>query len=413
MSCGNKSNLTNSADYSSYLQDEHQNKKAKLAKEEIEFWQSKLSTDSNSFIYMQQYALALISCFGVNGDAALLPIADSLLLVAAAKLKDKEPNVFFALAQNAITQHKFKEAEQYVLKAETNGANAYTTAMLKFDVAMELGSYALAKQSLKILSGDTSNFNFIIRAAKYEDYLGNSEESVSHMEKAYNKVLGNNKTSVTSWVTTNLGDMYSHKGDLDKSYNLYLKALAIDSANLYALKGIAAIASKRDNQHNEALRILSFVRNNYHMPDILLDIAEVEDRMGRSESAKALRKEFVAKVGLNPYYGNMYSKHLIDIYCEDPSKLREALVLAKKEIENRDTPETNSWLAMTLLINGEVQKAEQLYSSKVYKKTHEPEPHIIGYTIFKRSNKEIAEHCKSICLDAVFELGPERIAQLN
>ena len=44
------------------------------------------------------------------------------------------------------------------------------------------------------------------------------------------------------WTFSNLGDLNGHAGNIKTSYDYYLKTLAVDPNNSYALKGIAWIA---------------------------------------------------------------------------------------------------------------------------------------------------------------------------
>ncbi len=408
--CNSNKEIVKEKDYQAFLSDSIQTHKVQLNTAELNFWKTKLKTDTGSMVYLQQIAYALQASFACSGYAEVLPMADSLLILASSKTNHTDANIFYALAQNAISQHKFTGAQGWVFAAAEKSGNAYTNSMLGFDVAMELGEYKAAERKLALLSKDTANFDYIIRAAKFEDYKGNTKESIRLMECAYNKVKRNNKVGITSWVRTNLADMYSHNGELENAYTMYLEALKVDGTNLYALKGIAQIALKHDLQPLKAKAIFSFIQKHYAMPDVLLDLAAVELALGNKEKADALEGNFAQIVQENKSYGNMYNKYLISLFCNNLKRPKEALALAEKEIGNRKTPETYSWLALAQLKNNSKLLAQSTFEQFVMDKTAEPEPLLIGFQIYKGNNAAKTEAFRKACLESAFELGPDNMA---
>jgi hypothetical protein len=350
--------------------------------------------------------------FKLAGTVNDLHFADSLYNVVSGTVGNKESAIYMSLAQNAITQHKFKEAEEFVFVAEKIGADAGKIAMLKFDVAMELGNYAVAKQNLDKINTATKNFDYIIRNAKYQDHLGNSEASVMQMEEAYAMVKNNNKKSVVVWVTTNLADMYTHSGRVEDAYKMYLKSLAIDSANLYALKGIANISFGNDKNADEAERIYKFILSTTDAPDLNLNLAEIAEWKNDLKSKEMYIKKFVSKIENSKQYGNMYNKYLVDVFLYDNINVAKALSIAEKEMGNRRTPETYTWLALANYKANNKEEANRIIKTFVLDKTHEPLSLYAASVILNETDKAKANELKAACAESKLEIGPIKYDRL-
>jgi lipopolysaccharide biosynthesis regulator YciM len=412
ISCNKKNNIAQSKDYEVFLNKKFQIQQIEKVNQEIGFWDTKLKSDTGSYLNMMEVGLNRLNRFKLLGQVRDLHSADSLFHRSGAKINNQESSIYFALSQNAITQHQFKEAALYLQNAEKVGADAYTINLIKFDINMELGQYNEAQYHLNNISKKDKNLDYLIRKSKFEDYLGHSDKSIEYMEKAYEMVKNINKKSLSNWVVTNLADMYSHDGRLDKAYDMYIKSLRVDSANLYALKGIAAIAYAHDHNTDEAERIINFILSNTDAPDLYLTLAEINEWKGDVIKKENYINTFLTKVN-NAAYGNMYNKYLIDVYLNDKLDITKGLSIAEKEINNRSTPETYSWLALANYKANNYAKATELINTHVLNKTAEPDALYIAAMILCNSNKPLAQKLMNQCKESKFELGPVKFIKLK
>jgi hypothetical protein len=410
--CNKKNTVANSNDYEVYLNSSFLKKQLQSNEQEISFWQNKLKEDTGSFVYMMQIGQNTLAHFKLTGQVNDIYYADSLFITSAKKLKNKEASIYFALAQNAITQHKFKDAEKHILMAEKIGANDYTINLVKFDIYMELGKYADAENCLFKIKKNTLNFDYLIRKSKFEDHKGNTDLSIKNMEFAYEMAIKTNKKSTLSWVTTNLADMYSHDGRINDAYNLYLKSLQLDSANLYALKGIASICFANDKNTEEAKKIINFLLANTDAPDLYLTLYDINEYKKNNVEKNKNLQTFLTKVN-NGNYGNMYNKYLINIYTNEQEDKNKALAIAENEMKNRTTPETYTWLAYANYKANNIAKANELLNSYVLNKTSEPHSLFSAAVILKDSNKKLSNELVKRCKESEFELGPIIYEQLK
>lgn len=412
VSCNTKKNIANVKDYGAFINPVFQQAQLQKNEFEIQFWNNKLQQDTGSYADMVEVGFNTLAHFKLTGHVNDLAFADSLFYRSLSKLNNKEASIYLALTQNAITQHKFKEAEKFIYTAEKIGADAGTINLLKFDVSMELGNYLAAELCLKKVSNKENNFDYLIRLAKFEDHEGKATASIKTMEKAYGLLKYSNKKSTQIWVTTNLADMYSHSGRIQDAYNMYVKSLQLDSANVYALKGIANICFANDKNVEEAERIFKFILSTTDAPDLNLNLAEISEWKGDTQAKNEYLHTFLAKIENNKRYGNMYNKYLVDVYLNDKLDIAKGLSIAENEMNNRRTPETYSWLALANYKANNISLATEIINKNVLNKTFEPHALYAASVVLSKTNKALSEKLKVECKESKFELGPIKYDRL-
>src|SRR5690606_18953473 len=125
-----------------------------------------------------------------------------------------------------------------------------------------------------------SDFDYLIRLAKWSDHQGNLDAAIIYLEKAKTTAESSNMKGIKQWAYTNLADFYGHAGRIHDSYNHYLKALELDPNDAYAKKGIAWIVYSYEKNPDEALRILNSVMKDYLAPDYYLLKSQIYEFKG-------------------------------------------------------------------------------------------------------------------------------------
>lgn len=388
-------------DYNQYLEVEAKETTSKY----FELWNSKIRPDS-----MQLTSFGIVGgeynrYFQQTGDIAFLKKAEKSLEKAVEIAAIGKTSYYRALARNYISQHRFREALQLANDAAKIGGGKAETESLLFDVHMELGNYELAEQYLDSIK-NMSNFGYMIRLAKWNDYKGNLDTTIKFMEKAKAKAELFKNKELMLWSYTNLADYYGHAGRIKESYEQYLKALAIDENNAYAKRGIAWIVFSHDRNPKEALRILDLITQTSKVPDYFLLKAEIANYMGDESTQKRYLDQYFMLVK-NPDYGDMYNVYNLDLFMAETKHYEEAIVLAKKEVVNRPTPESYSWLGYSYLKNGNIKKAVEIMDKEVYGKTFEPKLLYQAAEIYKANGEQDkVNEIKEELMGALYELGP-------
>ncbi|MGB5982393.1 MAG: hypothetical protein WBG46_09625 [Nonlabens sp.] len=317
----------------------------------------------------------------------------------------KPENAKRALAQAYIKQHRFKDADS-LIKSFTLDYASRESKYVQFDIAMEVGRYEEAEKLLDELKNE-SDYNYLIRSAKWNDYIGRLDNTIIAMEKAKELAESSGRSSWKLWTYSNIADYYGHDGQIQKSYDHYLKTLELDPGNDYALKGISWVAFSHDKDPETALKIIDTLFKRHPSPDYLLSKAEIVEYLNNSEKAADLQNEFITKVDQQKY-GAMYNAYLIEELSHgNENQKKKALEIARKEIKNRATPEIYDLLGYAMLKNGMEKEALENHQNFVIGKTYEPVAQMHTAEILRVNGQdEKADELKKELLEADYELGP-------
>lgn len=334
---------------------------AKTNEGDLAFWQKRMDSLPDNYVNGPKYASALSTRFHLYGDIHDLLKADSLIKQSNLANQEKEDGLLYTLANLATLQHHFKESYEYAQKGMNAGDNKYGGKMAIFDALFELGQYDVAGGIIRTIKPDNT-YPYYFRRSKYEHYHSSLDTAIAYMENAIGKSQGNKYLEQAA--ISNTADLYIHKGELNKSYDLYKRSIAIDAADFHSIMGIGWIALVHDNNDTLARKIFEFAHKYLQSPDPLLKLMYVAQAKHDSINEKKLAETF-ANVASQPEYGQMYNKYLIEIYTGVLNNPQKAVELAKLETESRPTPQTYAWYAWTLINNNEREKAESVFSQFV------------------------------------------------
>ncbi|RAJ16852.1 tetratricopeptide repeat protein [Olleya aquimaris] len=409
-SCSEKNKtITNPEDYNQYLTLQT-NTETKNATEDYNFWNTKLELAPNQFPYLSKIADAESRLFKSTGDIEKLIDAEKTLLQLNEHTQYNSAGNLRALARNYISQHRFNEALEILKKAENNGENLKGTQKMLFDVHMELGNYQLAKNYLETVK-DFSDFGYLIRLSKWSDHKGDLASAIKYLEKATTIAESSKLEGLIEWSYTNLADFYGHDGQIENSYNHYLKALALNPDDAYAKKGIAWIVYSYEKNTTEANRILDSLTKLHNAPDYLLFKAEIAEYDNDEVSKNQYLNAYFDAID-NPNYGDMYNVYSSKILAETNSK--KAIELAQIEVDNRPTPLSYDLLAWSYFKDGNTTEALNIVENHVVGKTFEPEAQYHIAEIYKANGKqnEVTKLKKEL-QEASYELGPLTAQVIN
>jgi tetratricopeptide (TPR) repeat protein len=395
--------ITNQSDYQVYLKDT-ENVKLKNTNTDIVFWQTKFDKANNQEAYLSKLASLYSHRFEITGNITDLYKAEELLLKVDKKLIGESANTKRSIAKNYISQHRFKEALNYINEAFALGENKAASKLMFFDVYMELGDYTKAQKFLNEMT-DFNDFDYLIRLAKYQDHLGNLPKTIQLMEKAM-KIAENKKNEgLTLWAYTNIADFYGHNNQIEKSYQYYLKALQLDNHNYYSLKGIAWIAFSHERNPDKAQQIIDYIVTKHNVPDLYLIKSEIADFKGDQKASEKALSQY-NKLLSQHNYGEMYNKYNFNLWIENATTLESAQKIAEREVQNRPTPESYDLLAWSYFKKGETKKALEIAQLFTINKSFEPHINYHNSEILKANGQLIQKEIKAELLSSVYELGP-------
>jgi tetratricopeptide (TPR) repeat protein len=404
-------NITDTNDYNSYLV-MTENKTLDRAKENEVFWSKKIEKTPNQYGYHSKLASTYTAYFTATGEVEYLKKAENELLVVNERTKYENPSYLKSLAYNYISQHKFKDALVLLEKAEALKENLSETQKMLFDVHLELGNYDKAQAYLNTFE-NFSDFDYLIRLSKMSDHKGDLDAAIKYMEKAMIIAESSNLKGLKQWSYTNIADFYGHAGEIEKSYDYFLKALELDPNDAYAKKGIAWIVYSHEKNPEEALRILNTVTKNYKAPDYYLLKSEIANYKGDLEMCKS-QLDLYHIAMQNKAYGDMYNKYNVLLYTDETIQLDTAIAIAKTEVDNRPTPQSYDLLAWSYFKNGNLEDALKVVEQHIINKTYEPAIVYHVAEIYKAAGRtEAIKPLKKELLSSLYELGPTMEDKIN
>ncbi len=401
--------IANPEDYNPYL---HTSERSSLleAENEVAFWSKRLRPDSSGVGDLGPLASAYSRLFDATGNATYLTNAETLYKKAMAISANNKDIYARGLARTYISQHRFKEAATLLKQSYEGVSSKRATQFMLFDVLMELGKYEEAESYLKLLN-NTSDYNYLIRKAKWSDHTGDLTNAINYMESAKAIAESRNSKPLKIWTYSNLGDYYGHDGRIDQAYKHYLMTLELQPDNTHVKKGIAWINYAYQNNATEARRILDSVMKIHKIPDYYLFLAEMAENEGEEAEAAEYTEAFI-NAATNEAYGRMYNTYLVEVLAEkDPNR---AMAIAEVEITERATPETYSLLAYTKLMKGEKERALEIIESRVKDKTSEPMAAYYMALVYQANGRtNELQQLKKELQEAAFELGPVLTKKIN
>ncbi len=396
-----KQQITDAKDYSVFL---NSNKKPISNQlDDVAFWKEKIDEEPRGFIYYEKLGVTYLKVFEETRDVNYLHKADSVFRKCERVTQGKwKLSSLIHLSSVSIKKHDFSSAAKYAVEARELAEEKLGPLLMQFDAEMELGNYQMAGAILN-RNRQLDSFDYLVRLSKYKDYEGDLDSAIFYMERASSLLKAHQKENLV-WSTLNLGDMYGHAGKIAQSYEVYLKALQMDSTNDYALKGIAWIAYSHDRDVEAAKEILEELISRSRMPDYYLMLSEINEFEGNSYEADFYKEMFLTEASKSVYDG-MYNKYLISIYSEKEA-FNKALSIAQEEVDKRPTPESYDWLAWTLYENGDLEKALSIYEEHIEGRTYEPDPIYHMGVVYDHAGRSRSKSYLKESLEATFELGP-------
>ncbi len=369
---------------------------------DMEFWHNRLvrmPADNASLIKLAGLHAAK---FKLAGDIRDMHISDSIF--TALVLQDSsQAGILLALAQNAITQHRFKDARHYAERALQTGDRKAASLLVLTDACLELGDVPRAKNILKSFTNKNS-FAHLIRQSKVKDLEGDLDSAILLMETAFERIRGNK--DLYCWSLSNLGDMYGHAGRVEDAYNAYLSVLQKNPSYDYALKGIAWIALSHDKNYTEAKRLINLLASRKRMPEANLMLAEIAELENNADEKSKQIAAFLALTNHDAYKA-MYAKHLASVYANDLQRPEISLQIAEEECKNRPTAHSYLLKALALYKLGRFEEAISIAQRYVEGVTFEPEAYYqLGMIYLAAGNKKKAKVYLRQAEEAAFELGP-------
>ena len=294
----------------------------------------------------------------VSGDPSLYPRAEEALQESLLVQPDDNAEALAGLAALAAARHDFTEAVTLAERSLAVNAHRAATYGVLSDALIELGRYdeaTTALQRMVDLSPDAAAFARI-------SYLRELHGDLDGARQALERSLESSSSSGTAaYASYYLGELAFNSGDLDAAQARYDEAIAQDGAYLPPVAGLAKVAAARgDVQLAEAeyRRVLDALP----LPEYAVELGELLASVGRGEEAGNQFELVRAQIQLVEANGGSADLEAA-LFAADHGDPADALTLAQREHDRRQSIHTDDALAWALHVNGRHAEALPLVES--------------------------------------------------
>ena len=328
---------------------------------ELNFWKKRMDTQPAGIVNELKYASNLVARFQLNGDIKDVRTADSILKTVDNNFNHKEAAPVLALMRHAILQHRFMAADSLLTVAKMIGLKPSESLAASFDVDFETGRINMAKKDLEKMANE-NDYGFNFRQSKIAHFNADVDKAIAAMQRSAD--LAGNDIGLKQAAISNVADLYLHNGKLQKAYEYYCASIRLSATDLHSMMGIAWIALLHDKNDSLAEKILLFVHTKTGSPEPLFKLAQTAEARGDKTLAEQYARSFEKQV-TDTIYGNMYNKYLVQLYTGILHEPAKAEAIAKKELLNRNTPQTEAWYVWALYSNNNLDEAYKVYQHYV------------------------------------------------
>ena len=303
-----------------------------------------------------------------TGDISYYDLAEQTLKnaldLAPQDFRAADPLVHMALVY--MGEHRFSEALAYAQKAIGTGSGNLASFAIEGDAYTDMGDYdeaAAAYNTLQVLGRAASASPLTLAYMSdsrmaYLRYLhGDSAESIRLMKSAIAAALQSNVPRENlAWLYFETGERYFQSGDLANADLSYQSGINADPNHYRSLAGLARVRAAQ-GKLEESIQLYQRSIAIIPFPAYVAELGDVYKKAGRVKEAQQ-QYDLVEYIGhLSELNKVLANRELALFYADQGTKLAEALVLARKELEIRHDIYTWDTLAWVLYKNGHCQEA--------------------------------------------------------
>ncbi len=302
-----------------------------------------------------------------TGDITYYDLAEQTLKkaldLAPKDFRSADPLIHMALV--CMGEHRFKDALDYTQQAIGVGSGNLAAFAIEGDAYTDLGEYddaAAAYRTVQTLgramaAPPSLAYMSDSRVAYLRFLHGDTVGAIDLMRNAITSALQTNLPRENlAWLYFELGERYFQNGDLENAALSYQAGMAADPTHYRSLGGLAKVRAAQGkfdesvDLYQRSIAILPF-------PVYVEELGDVYKSMGREKEA-GQQYDLVEYIGhLSALNRVLANRELALFYADRGIRVRDALELARNELEVRHDIYTWDTLAWALYKNGQLAEA--------------------------------------------------------
>jgi tetratricopeptide (TPR) repeat protein len=272
-------------------------------------------------------------------------------------------------ASLAMSRHEFEMAKEIAEQAVKLDPYAATAYGILADALTELGHYDMAVEKLDQMVRMKPSMSAYSRIAYMRELHGDTPGAIVAMQTAIQ--AGAPNVENTAWCIVQLGNLYLNNGRADEAKKAYEAALTRFPEYVHAYSGLAR-ASVAAAGLTDAEMYYRQAIDRVPMPEFLIGLGEVYERLGRAEDAKA---QFGLVRAIQEIYrsnGVQMDAEMAIFNADHGFDLHVALTVARQDWRNRSSIKAADTYAWTLYRNGRFEEAARIMAQALRLGTQDP-----------------------------------------
>jgi tetratricopeptide (TPR) repeat protein len=349
-----------------------------------------------------------------TADAADYELAKGAL-EKSLDLLSNDPAAAFAMTQMAVVcmvEHRFEDALTWAQKALALGSGDPSSWAIAGDALADMGDYRGAAEAYSRLkssygSGD-EKLAFLYQQDSRMSFLrfvaGDTQGAIQLMQSAVRTAVDLHMPAENiAWSQYQLGEEFFLAGETSEAEKAYLASLD-EYPNYYrALAGLGKVRASQ-GRYADAAKLYKRAIAAVPYPEYAAALGDICQKAGQQEEAKK-QYELVEFIGyLSQLNQQIHNRDLALFYADHDLKLRESLVLARREMDIRRDIYTWDVLAWSLYKNEKPQEAAEAISHALEQGTKDPQLFFHAGMIYEKlGNSAKAKEY----LDQALQINPE------
>jgi tetratricopeptide (TPR) repeat protein len=225
------------------------------------------------------------------------------------------------------------------------------------DAYLEVGKYAAAEDAYRKMIELRGDLYAYSRLSGLKSFRGDVDGAIADLERAIDLGRAHERPPESiAWALWQLGNEHFAVGHLPQAEAAYIAALQTMPQYHRALAGLAHVRAAQQ-RYGDAIDLYQQAIAVVPLPDYVAALGDVYVKNGQPEEARQ-QYDLVEYIGyLNTLNQVLYNRELAYFYADHDMKLREALVLARNELEVRQDIYAYDVLAWALYKNDQPQEA--------------------------------------------------------
>ncbi len=254
-------------------------------------------------------------------------------------------------------KHDFDKA---VTAAKRAGAMAPTDSYaygLLGDAYQEQGKYDRAGWAYEKMHRLVPSLFSHARLARFHWLHGDTEGALRHLRLAVERGLTRSRSNENiAWAQTQLGEFHFSQGALPEAEAHHRAALSTYPGYHVATVGLAEVLAAQGHDQ-KAVKLYHDALQTIELPHYAAALGNLYRKLGRVDEAEQQYQRVEQLTSGTTLNEVLYNRMLAYFYAAHDRNVENALVLARKELEQRNDIYTYDVLAWALYKNGQVHEA--------------------------------------------------------